>query len=209
MPLGAPLEAAVRDFLTRSSRASNRMDAIADYCIGRLQARGLTDVRGGSTGEAQIRGFGRPKNWDVAAFAADNPRILVSLKSIKKNLAGTVPNRIDDLMGEIASVQIVRPELTVGYLAILDLNGTTNAGGLPNRTRNGDLIQTFCNNVSGLTVRGSPNWNPGTLEASWVFIIDTDPTRPLMPNASAEANRGEAFFDTLVAIAREREPALI
>ena len=65
-------------------------------------------------------GLGRQKDWDLAYVLADKPRLLVSLKSILRNLAGTVPNRLDDLMGEVANVQQLSPEIVVGYVVIMD-----------------------------------------------------------------------------------------
>jgi hypothetical protein len=38
-------------------------------------------------------------------------RLLVSLKSLWKNASGTVPNRIDDLMGEAVNIQQLAPEV--------------------------------------------------------------------------------------------------
>ena len=81
--------------------------------------RGLKGVRGGQADEVGIRGFGRQKDWDLAFVLADKPRLLVSLKSILKNLAGTVPNRLDDL-GEAANVQQLQPEVVIGYVVIMD-----------------------------------------------------------------------------------------
>ena len=45
---------------------------------------------------------------------------LISLKSIWKNVAGTVPNRLDDLMGEAANVQQMSPEVVTGYIMLFD-----------------------------------------------------------------------------------------
>jgi hypothetical protein len=70
--------------------------------------------------EVGIRGLGRQKDWDLAYVLAGKPRLLVSLKSILKNLAGTVPNRLDDLMGEAANVQQLSPEIVIGYVVIMD-----------------------------------------------------------------------------------------
>lgn len=47
-------------------------------------------------------------------------RLGISLKSLLKNLRGSVPNRIDDLMGEMANVQLWSPEIVTGYVMFLN-----------------------------------------------------------------------------------------
>lgn len=204
--LEGALLAAVDDFLKRSARASNRMEPIADYCIGRLRARKLPELRGGSLGEKKVLGFGRKKNWDVSCTFAGQPRVLVSLKSILRNVAGTVPNRVDDLMGEVASIQMIRPEIVIGYVEILDVKGTTSSGGMRDRARNRRLFQQFKENVERLAVRGMPNWTTGLFEACWLVEIDTADGADLIPHIGDVVEAGEAFFDKLARLAREREP---
>ncbi len=81
---------------------------------------GLPGVRGGKANEVGIRGLGRQKDWDLAYVLAGKPRLLISLKSILKNLSGVVPNRLDDLMGEAANVQQLSPEIVIGYVVLMD-----------------------------------------------------------------------------------------
>jgi hypothetical protein len=79
-----------------------RLHQLALYCVQELARRGLI----GAEREATVPGGGRPKQWDVAWKYHDKYRLAISLKSILRNLAGTVPNRIDDLMGEVTNIQM-------------------------------------------------------------------------------------------------------
>ena len=64
-----------------------------------------------------VRRQGCGGQWPLKA---GKRRLLVSLKSIWKNASGTVPNRIDDLMGETANVQQMSPEIVTGYILLFD-----------------------------------------------------------------------------------------
>src|SRR5712691_2904195 len=89
-----------------------RLQRLAEYCVQGLARRGLISAER----EAIIPGGGRPKQWDVAWKYHEKYRLAISLKSILRNLAGTVPNRVDDLMGEVTNIQMYSPEVVVGYL---------------------------------------------------------------------------------------------
>jgi hypothetical protein len=108
----------VDDLLRRQTQDPGRLDMLASFCIKEFERHGLAGVRGGKADEVGIRRFGRQKDWDLAYVLADKPRLLVSLKSILKNLAGTVPNRLDDLMGEAANVQQLQPESLSGIRSL-------------------------------------------------------------------------------------------
>src|SRR5439155_4999892 len=114
------LSDAVDDLLIRQTQDPGRLNLFAKYCVEAFKHEGLEGVRGGKADEVGIRGLGRQKDWDLAYVLAGKPRLLVSLKSILKNLAGTVLNRLDDLMGEAANVQQLSPELVIGYVVIVD-----------------------------------------------------------------------------------------
>src|SRR6266851_8800769 len=119
------LSEAVDDLFARKKQDSGRLNKLATYCIEAFDAAGLPGVRGGKADEVGIRGLGRQKDWDLAFVLADKPRLLISLKSILKNLSGTVPNRLDDLMGEAANVQQLSPEIVIGYVVIMDEKGNS------------------------------------------------------------------------------------
>ena len=55
-------------------------------------------------------------------------RLAISLKSILRNIPGTVPNRIDDLMGEVANVQLVSLEIVLGYVMVFNSSEDTEDG---------------------------------------------------------------------------------
>ena len=114
------LSDAVDDLLRRPTQDAGCLHLLASFCIAAFEQAGLKGVRGGKANEVGIRGLGRQKDWDLAYVLAGKPRLLVSLKSILRNLAGTVPNRLDDLMGEAANVQQLSPEIVIGYVVIMD-----------------------------------------------------------------------------------------
>ena len=118
MPIS--LSEAVDDLLGRKTQDPGRLNLLASYCKHSFAAMGLPGLQGGKAEEVGIRGLGRQKDWDLAYVLAGGPRLLVFIKSILRNLAGTVPNRLDDLMGEVANVQQLSPEIVVGYVVIMD-----------------------------------------------------------------------------------------
>src|SRR5207247_1071490 len=124
------LSDAVDDLISRKTQDPGRLNLLAQYCIEAFERAGLPGVRGGKAAEVGIRGLGRQKDWDLAYVLAGKPRLLISLKSMLKNLSGVVPNRLDDLMGEAANVQQLSPELVIGYVVIMDKNvDSTRRGG--------------------------------------------------------------------------------
>jgi hypothetical protein len=201
MPIS--LSEAVDDLLSRRTQDSGRLNGLARYCIEAFARAGLPGVRGGKANEVGIRGLGRQKDWDLAYVLAGKPRLLVSLKSILKNLSGTVPNRLDDLMGEAANVQQYSPELVTGYVVIMDEAGNSA------RKSGGTWIDHFEDNLKRIAIRRAPLWNQGLLEAVWLIRIDS--RRPkgqrLIGTESADA-AGTDFFHALLAELYRREPIL-
>lgn len=114
------LEAALADVVGKHPKSSNRLAPIADYAISQFDLHGLPGVEGGSGGELRIGGLARAKDWDVAYDFVGKPRLLLSLKSVWNNAGGSVPNRLDELMGEASNVQQVSPEIVVGYIVLFD-----------------------------------------------------------------------------------------
>lgn len=101
----------------KRSTSTSRLDVLADYCVQELTRLGLEDVEK----EASIPGASREKKWDVAWRYDGKYRLGISLKSLLKNLGGTVPNRIDDLIGEVANAQLHSPEIVIGYIMIFNV----------------------------------------------------------------------------------------
>jgi hypothetical protein len=116
------LEQAVDHLLSRAATSPLRLQSLADLLVSMLAAEGLPNARGGKSGELAISGLARTKNWDVAFEFAGKFRLAISLKSMLENIAGTVPNRLDDLMGELANVQQLAPEIVIGYVILFDIS---------------------------------------------------------------------------------------
>jgi hypothetical protein len=114
------LEPIIDAIIRKPAQSPDRLKALADFVIGQLRLHGLPGAIGGTGGELRVAGLVRKKDWDVAYEFAGKFRLLISLKSIWKNAAGTVPNRLDDHMGEIANVQQLRPEIVIGYIVLFD-----------------------------------------------------------------------------------------
>ncbi len=202
MPIN--LSEAVDDLLSRSTQDSGRLNSLATYCIQVFDDAGLHGVRGGKADEVGIRGLGRQKDWDLAYVLAGKPRLLISLKSILRNLSGVVPNRLDDLMGEVANVQQLSPELVIGYVVIMDEK--------ENSVRREDgktWIDHFESNLQKIAIRKAPLWNQGLIEAAWLIRIDSrmKPGQRVIEDIEADA-KGVGFVRGLLDELYLREPTL-
>lgn len=173
------------------STSTLRLSDLAAWVVQELAARGLA----GAETEATIPGGGRAKQWDVAWQHDGKHRLAVSLKSILRNLAGTVPNRIDDLMGEVANVQLYSPEIVVGYLMVLD-TGQDKAGNL--------WATRLAERLDRLSGRRPPSWAVGMVEASALIRVDFTHGCRLLDGSEAAAR----MLDVLVAEVRARNPAV-
>ena len=198
------LPEAVDDLLRRATQDSGRLDMLARYCIEAFDRAGLPGVRGGKADEVGIRGLGRQKDWDLAFVLAGKPRLLISLKSILKNLSGVVPNRLDDLMGEVANVQQLSPEIVCGYVVIID-----QAADSQRRDGSGTWTDHFEGNLRRIAIRRAPLWNQGLIEGIWLIRIDSrlPPGERVVEVDSCDA-AGVDFFQALLAELFLREPTL-
>ena len=198
------LSDAVDDLLSRKTQDSGRLNMLATYCIEAFAAAGLKGVRGGKADEVGIRGLGRQKDWDLAFVLAEKPRLLVSLKSILKNLSGVVPNRLDDLMGEAANVQQLSPEIVIGYVVIMD-----EAEDSVRKQKDGTWIDHFRSNLDRIGIRRAPLWNQGLIEGAWLIRIDSRLPKGsrIVDTHSADAE-GINFFQALIDELYLREPTL-
>ncbi len=166
---------------------------LADFCVDQLAARGLVGVGK----ETALPGAGRPKSWDVSWFYDGKVRLAISLKSLLKNLGGTVPNRIDDLMGEVANLQLYSPEVAIGYLMVFDLQADS--------VRRDDELTWSAfmeRQLRGLAGRRPPAWTIGTIEAVAFVRVDFS-SGPHLLTQTAET---DDFFDQLVDQAKARNP---
>lgn len=149
--------------------------------------------------DPEIPGFARAKDWDVAWLHNGKARLAISLKSLLTNLGGTVPNRIDDLIGEAANLQMYSPETAIGYVIVFDVeedelskkHGCTWS----------DLFRKRLQSISG---RKAPHWTMGTIEASAFVEVDFA-NGPKLVSGTDEVSR---MIGTLVGLVRERNPDL-
>lgn len=201
--MSTTLADAVDDLLDRPTQDSGRLNELAAFCIAEFARKGLRGVRGGKADEVGIRGFGRQKDWDLAYVLADKPRLLVSLKSILKNLSGTVPNRLDDLMGEAANVQQLQPEVVIGYVVIMDVAQDSI------RRDGATWCDHFEKNLRRVAVRRAPLWNQGLIEGAWLIRIDSRlPRGQRIVDVSDADAAGTGFFTALLDELYLREPTL-
>ena len=172
-------------------QSPNRLTLLADMCLEQLNQRGIV----GADKEHLVPGIGRSKMWDVGWPSEGKVRLGISLKSLLRNIAGTVPNRVDDLAGEMANVQLLSPEIVTGYVVVFD----TAASGLrKDGTRWVDFFRSAVNRLSG---RDAPAWATGMVEASAIVEVDFTGGPQIVgaPDMSA-------FFDRLSFCVRDRNP---
>ena len=180
----------------KKSTSTLRLKRLAEYCAEQLQLRGLT----GAKPECSIPGAGRKKAWDVGWEYDGKYRLAISLKSLLKNLSGTVPNRIDDLMGEAANVQLLSPEIVCGYVMIFDVGADAHSS-----KHGATWAQFLRTTLTSLSQRRPPTWTIGTVEA----VVLAEVNFSLSPQLLSGADLLPVFFDTLVEQVRFRNPNAI
>lgn len=171
-------------------QSPSRLTLLADFCIQELEVRGITET----AKELKIPGISRDKNWDVVWPNKGKVRLGISLKSILNNIPGTVPNRADDLMGEMANVQLRSPEIVTGYIVIFETDTALRKDG----KRWVDFFRTTINRLSG---RDAPAWAAGMVEASVIIEVDFSKGPELLSPDSLDE-----FFDRIEECVRERNP---
>lgn len=179
-----------------ASTSTLRLQGLARYCSAELEARGLP----GAEAEVTIPGGGRPKQWDLAWQHDSKYRLAISLKSILKNLGGTVPNRVDDLMGEVTNVQMYSPEIVVGYVMIFDVSQD-----VASRVHGSTWCELLRTRLSRLSGRSAPSWSTGMMEAFSLVQVDFS-QGPLLITPEPEVH---AMLDTLVSEVRKRNPGVL
>ncbi|MCE2543081.1 MAG: hypothetical protein J4F30_06570 [Acidobacteria bacterium] len=188
------IDALYRTAVTEGKATSTtRLETLADYCVQELARRGLQGVEK----EASIPGAGRDKKWDVAWRYDGKYRLGISLKSLLRNLGGTVPNRIDDLIGEVANAQLCSPEIVVGYIMVFNVAEDTFS------PKHGSTwSDLFRNRLQSLSGRRSPSWTTGTVEDSVLVEVDFSSGSAIL----AVSQPLNEFFDTLVDEVSARNP---
>ena len=178
------------------STSTSRLSVLADYCVQELGVRGVASVET----EAPIPGAGRSKQWDVAWQHDGKYRLGISLKSILKNLAGTVPNRIDDLIGETANVQLDSPEIVVGYIMIFDVAQDTMS-----KAHGMEWADVVSSRLTALSGRRAPAWTTGVVE-EFVLVRVRFTSNPVVVSTSQSMT---SFFDRIVEQLRVRNPGAL
>ena len=174
--------------------STTRLETLADFCTQELQRRGLRGVEK----EATIPGAGRDKKWDVAWSDGGKYRLGISLKSLLKNLGGTVPNRIDDLIGEVANAQLHSPEIVIGYVMVF--NVAEDSFSPKHGATWCDLFRTRLTSLSG---RRPPSWTTGTVEDFVLVEVDFHSGSSIL----AASQPFDTFFDSLIGQIKGRNPS--
>ena len=180
----------------RKATSTARLDVLADFCVQELMSRGLKGVEK----EASIPGAGREKQWDVAWHYDGKYRLGVSLKSLLRNLGGTVPNRIDDMIGEVTNAQLHSPEIVIGYIMIFN-----TAEDSVSKKHGSTWCRLFRERVTSLSGRRPPSWTTGTVEDFVLVEVDFSSDSSIR----ATSQTFDAFFETLIDQVRIRNPNAI
>jgi len=177
----------------KAATSTLRLQVLAEYCIKQLAKRGLE----GAKADQDLPGGARTKNWDVVWFHNGKHRLAISLKSLLKNLGGTVPNRVDDLIGEVTNLQMHSPEIVTGYLMLFDTSEDS-----VDTKHGGSWCHVLTRRLEVLSGRAMPAWGTGMVEAACVVRLDFSKS-PKMLTPEKEVHK---FFDTLVAEVLARNP---
>ena len=197
------LEEAIDRLLSVSATSTLRLQVLADHVISVLIEGGLPSAVGGSERELKVPGLARTKNWDVAYEFAGKFRLLVSLKSMLNNVSGSVPNRLDDLQGELANVQQLRPEIVIGYVILFDVAQDSTR-------KDGKLWSDFFEDaLKRIAIRRAPLWNQGLLEGLWFIRFDSRRSSGLrLVDRERTSLERQSFIDAMLSELRLREPAV-
>ena len=191
------VDALYRTAVAEAKKTSTaRLDTLANFCVQELTRRGLTNVEK----EASIPGAGREKKWDVAWRYDGKYRLGISLKSLLKNLPGTVPNRIDDLIGEVTNAQLHSPEIVIGYIMIFNV-----AEDGFSRKHDSTWCELFRERATSLSGRRPPSWTTGTVEDFVLVEVDFSSGSSIL----ATSQPFDAFFANLVGHLRARNPGAL
>jgi hypothetical protein len=207
------LESAIRDFRNRHERAPNRQEAIQLYCCQELAERGID----GAEIEVPLPGHYRTKVWDIGLIEDGEPRLAISCKSIVSNHGGTVPNRIDDMLGEAVNLHRAYPKAVIGWLFMMSRvdesarvrKRTEALGGMTAErrdalARDGDIwFERLVESTSAAANRSSYDDYPEKFEVLSCSQIEFD-LEPLVIRLPSGATSPDAMFDRLASIYRER-----
>jgi hypothetical protein len=203
----------MRAFRERHPRDSSRQEAIQLYCCAELEKRGLA----GAEIEVDMPGAYRTKKWDVGLIDRGKPQLGISCKSIVSNHAGTVPNRVDDMLGEAANLHRAFPKAVLGYLFMMSrvdeasgIQAKTEASGgmtderLAKLRGDGDRwFERLVDSVSKAAGRSGPDDRPEMFEVVSCSQVDFT-VQPYAVVVHGGALSPDDFFDRIVEIYKER-----
>ncbi len=109
-----------------------------------------------------------------------------------------MPNRIDDLMGETANIQLYSPEVVTGYVVIIDVSQQNL------RKAGGKWCELLEERLDHLAVRRAPYWTPSTFEAYALIRVDFS-KGPLLLSGEADFHE---MLRTLANETKARNPAI-
>jgi Restriction endonuclease XhoI len=212
----ARLQAALEEFRRRHPRDPTRQRAIQHYCVEELEARGIS----GASTEVVLPGSYRNKVWDVGLVVDGEARLGISCKSIIANHAGTVPNRIDDLLGEAVNLHRRSPNAVIGYLFMMArvdesqvarrrrerLAATMEPDAVLTAARaSGDAwFEQLGESVSRASGRRDAADFPEKFEAVSCSLFDFDQPSPFPVRYHGHTSAPAEFFDVLAAVYRQR-----
>lgn len=127
----------------------------------------------------------------------DKFRVGLSLKSILKNLGGTVPNRIDDLIGETANAQLYSPEIAIGYIVVFNVQDDVLSARYEST-----WSELMRNRLASLSGRGPPSWATGMIEDFVLINVDFGSSSRIISVSKSL----EDFFDRIVEQVAFRNP---
>ncbi|TYB35614.1 hypothetical protein FXF50_23300 [Micromonospora sp. AP08] len=172
--------------------------------------------------EVPLPGAYRGKFWDVGVVSDTGEVTLgISCKSIISNHAGTVPNRIDDLLGEAGNLHRRWPRAVIGYLFMMSrvdesvqqtkARNLAIARGTPEsvvaykaRERSDLWFQRLGDSVNLASGRVGEDDFPEKFEVVSCSLLDFEagPPFPVMYHPSTPDP--DEFFDRLVEIHQQR-----
>jgi hypothetical protein len=208
-------EEAIEAFRGRSPQAGNRQIGIQLYCVSELARRGIPDAKP----EVLMPGRYRDKMWDVGVIRDGEPLIAISCKSIMRNHPGTVPNRIDDLLGEAVSLHRDHPRAVLGWLFMMSrrdesksesrrverLGGLTPELLMELHARGDAWYRRLIESVTRASDRAGPDDLPEKFEVVSCAQVDFD-AHPATIHYLPGAVETPVFFDRIAALYRERFP---
>ena len=166
--------------------SSKRLSTLAAFCAQELTRNSLAHP----ATERIVKGLARDKKWDVVWEYDRRIRLAISLKSIMSNVRGTVPNRIDDLMGEAANLQLVNPEIVLGYVVLINRDDDDQ----------GIHTENMRTALRTLVTHRETHLSPGTIDASWMIQLRGD--------QMVAGDDPDLFFRNLTSRVRERNPGI-